>query len=133
MGQGSIYRNLPALSRASLVAKLVKNPPAIRRPGFDPWVGKILWRREKATYSSILAWIILWTIWGCKELDTTEQLSLSPAPSENFQTLRTYIKKIREKRRKQNLLRTVLRLHSLQRWYKASAYNLFQILVIRKI
>ena len=28
-------------SWASLVAQLVKNLPAIRRPGFDPWVGKM--------------------------------------------------------------------------------------------
>ena len=33
-------------SWASLVAQLVKNPPAMWRPGFDPWVGKIPWRRE---------------------------------------------------------------------------------------
>ena len=32
----------PSISRASLVAQLVKNPPA---PGFDPWVEKIPWRR----------------------------------------------------------------------------------------
>ena len=39
---------------ASLVAQLVKNPPAmretwvrVRRPGFNPWVGKIPWRRER--------------------------------------------------------------------------------------
>ena len=30
----------------SLVAQKVKNLPASRRPGFDPWVGKIPWRRE---------------------------------------------------------------------------------------
>ena len=24
---------------------MVKNPPAMQRPGFDPWVGKIPWRR----------------------------------------------------------------------------------------
>ena len=29
-----------------LVAQLVKNPPAMWRPGFDPWVGKISWRRK---------------------------------------------------------------------------------------
>jgi len=29
------------------VAELVKNPPEMRRPGFDPWVGKIPWRRER--------------------------------------------------------------------------------------
>ena len=32
---------------ASLVAQLVKNLPAMRGPGFDPWVGKIPWRRER--------------------------------------------------------------------------------------
>ena len=31
-----------------MVARLVKNPPAkCRRPGFDPWVGKIPWRWER--------------------------------------------------------------------------------------
>ena len=34
-------------SWASLVAQLVKNPPAIGRPGFAPWVGKIPWKRER--------------------------------------------------------------------------------------
>ena len=37
-------------SWASLVTQLVKNPPTMqetcRRPGFDPWIGKIPWRRE---------------------------------------------------------------------------------------
>ena len=28
------------------MAQLVKNLPAIWSPGFDPWVGKIPWRRE---------------------------------------------------------------------------------------
>ena len=32
-------------SRASQVAPVVKNLPANARCGFDPWVGKILWRR----------------------------------------------------------------------------------------
>ena len=30
---------------ASLVTQLVKNPPAVQETGFNPWVGKILWRR----------------------------------------------------------------------------------------
>ena len=33
--------------RASLVAQLVKNAPAVQETGFDPWVGKIPWRRER--------------------------------------------------------------------------------------
>ena len=37
----------PILCGASLVAQTVKNPPAMReRAGFDPWVGKIPWRRK---------------------------------------------------------------------------------------
>ena len=32
------------------------------RPGFRPWIGKIPWRREKATHSNILAWRIPGTI-----------------------------------------------------------------------
>ena len=34
---------------------------ACRRPGFDPWVGKIPLEEEMATHCSILAWRILWT------------------------------------------------------------------------
>ena len=34
-------------SLASLVAQLVKNRLQCGRPGFDPWVGKIPWRRER--------------------------------------------------------------------------------------
>ena len=33
-----------------------------RRPQFYSWIGKICWRREKATGSSTLAWRIQWTI-----------------------------------------------------------------------
>jgi len=32
-----------------------------RRCRLEPWVGKISWRREMATHSSILAWKIPWT------------------------------------------------------------------------
>ena len=31
---------------ASLVAQMVKNLPAMQETGFDPWVGKIPWRRK---------------------------------------------------------------------------------------
>ena len=30
-----------------LMAQTVKNPPQCRRPQFDSWVGKILWRRDR--------------------------------------------------------------------------------------
>ena len=29
-----------------MVAQMVKNLPAMQETGFDPWVGKIPWRRE---------------------------------------------------------------------------------------
>jgi len=32
-------------SWASLVAQVIKNPPAMWETGFDFWVGMILWRR----------------------------------------------------------------------------------------
>ena len=34
-------------SWASLMAQLVKNSPRCGRSGFDPWVGKIPWKRER--------------------------------------------------------------------------------------
>ena len=50
------------MSQASLVAQLVKNPPAMR----ETWVQSLGWEepleKEMATYSSILAWRIPWTI-----------------------------------------------------------------------
>ena len=30
----------------SLVGQIVNNPPAMQKTRFDPWVGKIPWRRE---------------------------------------------------------------------------------------
>ena len=49
-----------------------------RRHGFDPWVGKIPWRSERL--STPVFWPGefhgLYSLWGCKESDMTEQLSL---------------------------------------------------------
>ena len=49
-------------SWVSLVAQLVKNPPAMR----ETWVQSLLWEdlleKGKATLSSILAWRIPWTV-----------------------------------------------------------------------
>ena len=72
------FYHIPLLyTFASVMAQLVKNLQC-RRPGFDPWVGKIPWRRER------LPTPVFWpgefnglhSPWGCKEWDTTEQLSL---------------------------------------------------------
>ena len=48
------------------------------RPGFDPWVGKILWRRKWQPTPVLLPGkfhgrnLVGYSPWGCKELDTTE-------------------------------------------------------------
>ena len=43
----SVNRSGPRLGQgASLVAQTVKNLPRCQRCGFDPWVGKIPWRRK---------------------------------------------------------------------------------------
>ena len=50
-----------------------------RGPGFDPWVGKICWRREKLPTPVFWPGEFhgLWNSpWGCKESDMTEQLRL---------------------------------------------------------
>ena len=66
---------------ASLVAQLVKNPPAVQdtrkiRIRSLSWEDPL--EKGKATHSSILAWSVPWTSsWGHKELDMIEWLSLS--------------------------------------------------------
>ena len=57
-----IKGNLSDLGRASLVAQLVKNLPAM----WETWVRSLGWEdpleKGKATHSSILAWRIPWTV-----------------------------------------------------------------------
>ena len=43
------------IARASLAAQLVKNLPAIRRLGFNPWVEKIPLEKEMTTHFSTRA------------------------------------------------------------------------------
>ena len=64
---------------SSPVAQLVKNLPAMLKTGFDPWVGKILWRRERLSTLVFFPGEFQgpYSPWGHKELDTTEQVSLS--------------------------------------------------------
>ena len=40
---------------------LVKNPPAMQRPGFSPWVGKIPWRRAWQPFPAFLPGEYSWT------------------------------------------------------------------------
>ena len=44
------------------------------RPGFDPWIGKIPWKRERLPTPVFWAgeFNALYSPWGCKELGTTE-------------------------------------------------------------
>ena len=68
----------PLQPQAFLVARPVKNLPAMR----ETWVQFLFWEdpleKGMATHSSILAWRIAWTVpksaWGRKESDMTEQL-----------------------------------------------------------
>ena len=61
---------------------MVKNLHAMQeRPGFDPWVGKIPWRREWQLTPAFLPEEFPWTkdpgrlqSMGPKDSDTTEQL-----------------------------------------------------------
>ena len=63
----------------SLVAQLVKSPPAM----WETWVRSLGWEDplEKKRLPTPVFWSGefhgLYGPWGCKELDTTEQLSLS--------------------------------------------------------
>ena len=54
--QNKIYSLFSCLSIiwATLEAQLVKNLPAMGRPEFDPWVGKIPREEGMATHSSII-------------------------------------------------------------------------------
>ena len=78
------FRLIPGIYKIFIISVIcglsslqaVKNPPAM----WETWVQSLGWKdpleKGKATHSSILAWSIPWTVWGCKELDTTERLSL---------------------------------------------------------
>ena len=65
----------------SVVAQTVKHLSTMRETGFDPWVGKIPWRRKWQPTPVLLPGkshgqrsLIDYSPWGCKESDTTEWL-----------------------------------------------------------
>ena len=81
---------------ASLVAHMVKNPPIMQETPVRSLDWEDPLEKRMATYSSILAWRIPWTeepggvslayggpysLWCCKELEMTEQLTLSLSSS----------------------------------------------------
>ena len=65
---GSLLLPLHVLSRTLriFISKLVNMGDLGSIPGFDPWVLSLGWEdpleKGMATYSSILAWRILWTV-----------------------------------------------------------------------
>ena len=75
-GEGIGY--LFQYSWTSLVAELVKNPPAVRETWVRSWIGKIPWRRERLPTPVFWSreFHELYSPWGCKESDMTERLSL---------------------------------------------------------
>ena len=63
----------------SLVAQMVNNLLQCGRPGFDPWLGKVSWRRKWQSTPVFLPGkshgqrsLAGYSPWGRKELDTTE-------------------------------------------------------------
>ena len=63
---------------------VTKGASLVARPGFNPWVGKIPWRREQLPTPVCVPGefhgqrsLVGYSPWSCKELDTTERLWLS--------------------------------------------------------
>ena len=82
---------LQSYKNTSQVAPVVKNPPANAgdmRCGFDPWVGKIPWRRAWQPTPVFLPGeshgqrnLVGYSPWSCKELDMTEATQHAQRPS----------------------------------------------------
>ena len=100
----TVYIKMLSALRASLVAQLVKNPPAM----LETWVWSLGWEdsleKGTATHSSILVWRIPWTVesMGSQRVNVTEWLSLS-------------------------VLSTCLGISSINRWWKLIFGNLARI------
>ena len=68
---------------ASLVAQTIMHVCLQRgRPGFDPWVRKIPWRRKWQPIPVVLHGefhglrsLVGYSPWGCRELDMTEHIT----------------------------------------------------------
>ena len=64
-----------------MVAQMVKRLSTMWETGFEPWVGKILWRRKWQSIPVLLPGkshgqrsLVGYSLWGHKESDTTERL-----------------------------------------------------------
>ena len=74
-----ILRNIMLKKNRKLTCDTVYFCQQRGRPGFDPWVGKIPWRREKGLPTPGFwpgEFHGLYSPRGCKESDMTEQFSL---------------------------------------------------------
>ena len=84
VGRAKTYMMMSAAQVwASLVAQRIKCLPAMQETRFDPWVGKIPWRREWQPSPVLLPGeshgqrsLAGYSPWGHKELDMTERLHL---------------------------------------------------------
>ena len=88
-----IFRLLYIIGKASLIAQMVKQSICLqwRRPRFNPWVGKIPWRREWLPSPVFLhkephgqRSLVGYSSWGRKESDVTEQLTHTHTHSWNL-------------------------------------------------
>ena len=77
------FRFLSFHCGASPVVQMVKSLPAVRRPGFNPWVGETPWRRKWQPASVCLPRefhgqrsLVGYSPWRGKEPDMTEWLAL---------------------------------------------------------
>jgi len=82
VGRGMVLSTATYL--VPMVAQTVKNLPAMQETQVDPWARKIPWRRKWQPTSGFLPReshgqrsLAGYSPWGCKESDTTEQLTLS--------------------------------------------------------
>ena len=75
-----IIRYTYSFKRASLVTQMVKNTPAMQETRFNPWVGKIPWRREwiptpvflPGESHGLRSLAGCDSSWGCKESDMND-------------------------------------------------------------
>ena len=91
-----IYIYIHTFIWASLMAQMVKNPPAM--PMCEAWVGKIPWRREWQPTQVFMPKefhgqrnLAGYSPSGCKNLNTTELLSLSHMYTHIYCTLWIYV------------------------------------------